>query len=255
MKIRKFSISRSYEIKCKLFEPKDSPVKQIIIGVHGFAGDKESSMLRKLGKECTRHCCGLLCFDFPAHGNSPVNEDMLTVENCKQDLYGVLQYARKQYPNAVKSIFATSFGGYITLLSAHSFPDYPLVLRAPAVTMPKLLLKNVLCTTEEHFKQVGSIRCGFERPIQLPYRFLEELQQQEDLSKKKLPQEMLIIHGDRDNIVPLEDIRAFTEHHQGASLQILPGADHRFKNPGETERILFLTRSFLHFEPESTPFP
>lgn len=245
MKIQTFSISRAYEIKCKMFAPDATNIEHIIIGVHGFAGDKESSMLEKLAEACAPYGTALLCFDFPAHGSSPVNEEMLTIENCKQDLCAVLQYAEELYPKATKSIFATSFGGYITLLCSHKFPMYPLVLRAPAVTMPKLLLENVLCTTQEQFKQVGTIKCGFERPIHLPYSFVEELQQQEDLNEKALQQPALIIHGDRDDIVPIGDIRKFAALHHTISLQIISGADHRFKKTGEMEKILSFTKEFL----------
>ena len=42
MHIRYFSIQRAYEIKCKIFLPEDQNVKSLIVGVHGFAGDKIS---------------------------------------------------------------------------------------------------------------------------------------------------------------------------------------------------------------------
>ena len=245
MRIQTFSISRAYEIRCKLFEPEDSHIKHIIIGVHGFAGDKDSSMLKKLAEHCAPYGMGLLCFDFPAHGSSPVNEELLTVENCKQDLHAVISYAQRRYPHSAISIFATSFGGYITLLCSHSFPAYPLVLRAPAVTMPKLLLETVLHITGEQFKQMGTVKCGFERPILLPYGFLEELEQQQDLYTKPLHQPTLILHGDRDDIVPPEDISRYADLQSSVTLRIIPGADHRFKNGGEMETIISLTKDFL----------
>ncbi|MBQ7415996.1 MAG: hypothetical protein IJW14_03040 [Oscillospiraceae bacterium] len=65
-------------------------------------------MLEKLALACDNGVA-LLCFYFPAHGASPVAEDKLTVENCKEDLLAVAQYVRERYPDAEKSIFATSF--------------------------------------------------------------------------------------------------------------------------------------------------
>ena len=245
MNVQFFSLLRAYEIKCKLFTPDTPQVDHLVLGVHGFAGDRESSMLEKLATQCTSEGGALLCFDFPAHGHSPVKEDMLTAHNCKQDLLAVFRHGEQLYPNAKKSVFATSFGGYITLLCAHELPACPLILRAPAVTMPNLLLKNVLRTTEEHFRQVGVIRCGFERPIHLPFSALEDLREQEDLMAKVLDRQALIIHGDRDDIVPIEDIRQFVSCHHTATLEIIPGADHRFKKPGEMEQILSLTAGFL----------
>lgn len=245
MNINTFSVKRLYEIKCKLFKPEMSTINRVIIGVHGFAGDKESSMLEKLAAELCPCGVALLCFDFPAHGSSPVAEDMLTVENCKQDLCRVYEYAREEFPTADIGFFATSFGGYITLQCAHAFPGCDLILRAPAVTMPVLLLDNVLCTTLDRFREVGVIQCGFERPIRLPYSFVEELQTQENLNKKPIQQRILIIHGDRDDIVPIEDIREFIACHNTATLQVIVGADHRFKKPGEMEEILSHTKAFL----------
>lgn len=243
MKVQRFSLERQYEIKCKLFAPDEGEVTHLIVGVHGFAGDKESSMLETLAFACRD--TALICFDFPAHGDSPVGEECLTVENCQQDLLTVIDYATKQYPRAKKSIFATSFGGYITLLSADWLQGFSLVLRAPAVTMPKLLTETVLKISPEQFREAGTVRCGFERPIDLPCAFYEELLRRGDVCQKQIAPPTLVIHGDCDDIVPLEDIQAFMAAQPNARLQIIPGADHRFKNSGETEAIIGYTKDFL----------
>ena len=241
---QRFSIMRQYEIKCKAFLP-ENEIKNIIIGVHGYAGDKESSMLKKLANSVCQRNTALICFDFPAHGKSPANEDMLTVENCKADLCAVMEYAKTNYPDAIKSVFATSYGGFITLLCADKLNAYKFVLRAPAVTMPEVLLKNVLQTTKEEFKKLNVIESGFERKIKLPYSFYEELTAQENLFTKKFDLPIQIIHGDCDNIVPYSDILAFTSSQKDISLQVIKGADHRFKNAGELEKIIELTQEFI----------
>jgi len=243
-KTQLFSIYRKYEICCKLFTPDNETVNNIIIGVHGFAGDKDSSMLETLAKEVCRKNTALICFDFPAHGCSPVGEDNLTVKNCKNDLRAVIDYASSKYPDAKKSVFATSFGGFITLLLADELADFALVLRAPAVTMPKVLLENVLNVSEEEFKKAGIIECGFERLLKLPYSFYEDLLLHECAMDNQLASKTLIIHGDRDNIVPLSDVEAFVASQSNVSLEIMRGADHRFKNVGEMEKAVELTIRF-----------
>lgn len=240
-----FSIQRQYPISCKLFTPDTESIHHIIIGVHGFAGDKESSMLEKLAETICKHEAALICFDFPAHGNSPVTEELLTINNCKEDLSTVMDYIESRYPSANKSIFATSFGGYISLLCADRFTNMPLVLRAPAVTMPKILLETVLKTTAEDFQRQETIECGFERPIKLPYSFFEELAAQKNISNTVITSPILIIHGDCDDVVPLSDVKAFAACQSNVVLQIIPGADHRFKNKGEIETVIDLTKSFL----------
>ena len=92
MRITYFSIQRAYEIKCKLFIPETQEINNIIVGVHGFAGDKESSVLDQLASACSENGTALISFDFPSHGESPVQEDMLTVENCKNDFLDVFNF-------------------------------------------------------------------------------------------------------------------------------------------------------------------
>lgn len=245
MKLQCFSIKREYEISCKLFTPDTQTVNNVIIGVHGFAGDKDSSMLKKLAMDICQKNAALICFDFPAHGDSCVGEEMLTIENCKNDLLAVIDYVVCKYPDTKKSIFATSFGGFITLLSADKLTNFTLVLRAPAVTMQKLLLDNVLKISAEDFKRENVVECGFERPIKLPYSFYEELLQQENLFNKQFILPILIIHGNRDDIVLLDDVAAFVKLQKNTRLEIIQGADHRFKNTGELEKIVDLTTRFI----------
>lgn len=88
----------------------------IVLGVHGFAGDKECSMLFELAKGIDAFGGALVCIDFPAHGESSVDESKLTVENCINDLLWIAKWVNNNYPSAEKYIFATSFGGYISLL-------------------------------------------------------------------------------------------------------------------------------------------
>ena len=234
--------TQRYPISCKIYAP-DSEAQGVILGVHGFAGDKESSALRKLAKAASKRNTALICFDFPAHGDSKAEEDAFTIENCIQDVLTMAEHIRQQYPNSKKFLFATSFGGFITLLCLKHLVDFQMVLRAPAVTMPEHILLDLLGATEEVFAKQGVITCGFERKIRLPYRFYQELKKH---SVMEVPHDtpMLVIHGDRDDVVPHTDILRYCENHPSAKLCVIPGADHRFKKPGELEQVIDHT---LHY--------
>ena len=240
----RFAIFHTYEVKCKLFLPGNGVIKRIILGVHGFAGDKESSMLSRLAESATLEETALVCFDFPAHGESAHTEDLLTIANCVQDLLCVAEWTRDQYPDAERYIFATSFGGYISLLCTNELSDFSFVLRAPAVTMPKCLLNSVLKVTREEFERGGVLQCGFERKINLPFAFYEEMLQYDPI-KKDYQQQMLIIHGDSDDVVPYSDVVLFCQRHPQMKFITIKGADHRFKKPGEVERIIDETMWFI----------
>lgn len=248
MIIKYFDIEREYPIKCKAFLPDDS-VKMFILGVHGFAGDKESSMLFELAKAVVSEGGAVICFDFPAHGDSPTDESKLTVENCKSDLLAVAKWAENAYPIAEKFVFATSFGGYISLLAADNMTGYKLMLRAPAVTMPKVLLEAVLNLTANQFKKAGVIECGFERKIRLPYSFYQDLVCY-DLYEKNYDNPILVIHGDKDDVVPIDDVVRFCDNRKNTSLVVIDNADHRFKKAGEIERVVCTAARFMEIANE-----
>lgn len=244
MIIKYFDIEREYPIKCKAFIPDNGDVKRFILGVHGFAGDKESSALFELAKAVTPEGAAVFCFDFPAHGDSPADESKLTVENCKSDLLTVAKWIEDTYPDAEKIVFATSFGGYISLLASDSLTGYKMILRAPAVTMPEVLLEAVLNVTANQFRKAGVIECGFERKINLPYSFYENLVCYNPY-EKNYDNPVLIIHGNKDDVVPVDDVIRFCNNRKNVSLAIIENADHRFKKAGEIERVVCEATGFM----------
>jgi dienelactone hydrolase len=80
----------------------------------------------------------------------------------------------------------------------------------------------------------------------LPYSFYEDLLSQVVIGSKQISLPILIIHGDHDDIVPLSDIEAFSSSQSNVSLKIISGADHRFKNEGEIQTIVDITKTFLN---------
>lgn len=107
--------SSNYKISAKSYIPKN--MKEIVIACHGFAGDKESSAILALANELAKEKIGVICFDLPGHGESEVNADMLSIQNCIQDINAIEEYIIKTYGNIPVSIFATSFGAYLTLIN------------------------------------------------------------------------------------------------------------------------------------------
>lgn len=240
----RFDIFHTYGIKCKLFLPGNGVIKRIILGVHGFAGDKESSMLSRLAESATSEETALISFDFPTHGESTQTEDSLTIANCVRDLLCVAEWVREQYPDAGRYIFATSFGGYISLLCADELQDFSFVLRAPAINMPQCLLNSVLKVTREEFERAKVLQCGYERKIDLPFAFYEGMLQHDPVNRD-YQQQMLVIHGDCDDVVPYCDVALFCRNHPHVEFITIKGADHRFKKPGEIERIIDKTMRFI----------
>ena len=240
---------KSYKIDTKIYIPAGE-MKEIIRACHGFAGDKESSAIEALANEMMKNHVGVICFDFPGHGKSEVNADKLTIDNCIQDINGIEKFVIDTYGNIPVSIFATSFGAYITLINiARNNKKYKnIILRSPAIRMGEIYKNTLLRENLDEYKKRGYTKLGFEREMLVPYSFLEELEENDifKIFENKEIQNMYIIQGDQDDIAPIADTKEFIkEHKQNIKLFIIPGADHRMKGPGELEKAIEYSKEII----------
>ncbi len=240
--IHKFSLpSDGYDISCKLFAPPFGKPNGIVIGVHGFAGDKNSSVLTQLALALHKKQWALVCFDFPAHGDSTAPDDRLRVDNCKRDLLTVVSWAKTTYSDAAYGLFATSFGGYIASLCTEELSGIRKVFRAPAVTMATALEHIVAPTAVEELLENGAV-CGFERNMHVSGALYRDLLEQPFL----IPDEpFMIIHGTKDDVIPFAAVKQLSERCDHICLIAVEGADHRFKRPDDLEIILENSVSWL----------
>lgn len=217
---------------------------RIIIAMHGFNGSKGSLAITMLQEAENALGTGLVKFDWPAHGRSTAEDKDLTVRNCLSDLDTVISCVREHHPGASLTAFATSYGGYITLLYAAEHPEVfeQIVLRSPALQFHRVLRDTIMTEDmKEQLARDGYFTCGFDRMIDVPEVFFSETAEH-DLNTvyagQMLPH-VTIIHGDSDELVPYSDSVSFAREH-GCALHTVPGADHRYTGEGQlAEAIRF----------------
>lgn len=221
----------------------------IILAMHGFAGDKESGCIRLLEQEANKAGMGLIKFDWPGHGDSEADGDSLTLENCLSDLHTVVEYAREKYPEARLAAFATSFGGYVTLLYHYRHGDTfdHIILRSPAIRMYNIM-ENVIMTEEskKDLLRQHYFFYGFERITKISEHFVNELKANDlfELYGGLPLTNVSILHGSMDDIAPIQDSMEFARLH-GCSLYPVEGADHRYKKAGELEQVIGISLPIL----------
>ena len=224
--------------------------KTIIIAMHGFCGDKESSCIAELEKKALALDIGLIKFDWAGHGESEANGEQLTIGNCMSDIESIVEHIKESFPEATLVAFSTSFGGYLTLLYLYSHGDVfdRIILRSPAINMYKILISSIL--TKEELSQIeedGAAEFGFERKLKITDDFLIELRDN-DINKlyKGISLPMVsIIHGTEDNLVPFEDSELFAREH-ACKLYPVIGADHRYKKEGELEKVIKISLDIIN---------
>ena len=226
--------SNGYDISCLEWKPQKE--NAVLVCLHGFAGDKYSSVISALAEELSQQAVRVISFDWPGHGKSPADGSELLVTNCMNDLESVIHYLDES--EGPRYLFATSFGGFIGLNYVIRNPRVfaKIILRSPALNMPdtfrSFLTDKELLTLE----QGGTVEKGFDRPLFLKKKFYDELIQYR-LQEPELSIPGMMIQGDRDEVVDPNDSIAFARRN-GWKLHIVRYADHRYKNPGNLEEII-----------------
>ena len=225
-----------------------------LLCLHGFAGDKYSTVIEAVAKDRCRAGFRCVTFDWPGHGDSTADSSMLTIENCLADLGAVVKHLR-QAAAAVPSgstsaplfCFATSFGGYLAMLDYRRHPKHfdRILLRSPALRMGKVLRSFLDEDHMRRFQGGEALNFGFDRPLFLHDDFLSDLETPDHDAFLTLDgigcgpasAPVAIIHGDADDVVPVTDSLRFAEDNH-LPIRIVKGADHRYKKPGELEQII-----------------
>ena len=215
----------------------------ILICLHGFAGDKNSSVIAALSDVLDKSGIGIIAPDWPAHGESRAEDEELTVENCLSDLQTIIEEIGQRRIFC----FATSFGGYIAALYRNDHPEVfeKTVLRSPALKIADSFRKII---GEDKFRKIENgekIEVGFERIMLLGNGFYQSLVRNPVYDVPAVhPESVLILQGDEDDVVDPSLICEYARKN-GIRLELFEGTDHRYKKPGELEHIVEATVDFL----------
>ena len=245
---QRLTISRGgLETPCIVREPEYGKPSRIVLGVHGFGGSKNDDIQLSIAEEMELFGSVSLRFDFPAHGEN--EEDVLTLGGCVDTLLDVAEYALERYPGLEDMcIFATGFGAYVTLTALQDLIELPcrlrLVVQTPSLRMDKTIL-GMTRVTEVTLKAMEMTITRGRRPIGITYEFYKELRSNPALAT--YPLSFLILHGEFDDYIPMGDIQQLRDLNEHSRLVIIPGASHRFLEPGAWDMVLDLTRDWFEF--------
>ncbi len=224
-----------------------SNISKVLITVHGFAGDKESSVIIRLGEELAKHNIAVISFDLPCHG-SDLNDKPINLKECFSYLEKIIDYAKKEYDLPI-SLFATSFGGFLTLnyLKNNSYEFDKIILRAPAINMDKILADVIIPEHGFVLKDLENIiNLGYEKPLLVGQKFYDDLVETNLNNFIDEHNNYFLIQGMKDNVVnPNYAIEFCNNNLKHCEIFKFENADHRFKNDGELEKIVEITKNIL----------
>lgn len=221
-------------IRCKRYARERDEVKTVVLFGHGFGGHKDNRAAERFAGRLLEKNRGVavVTFNFPCHGDDVRKK--LRLEDCDAYLHTMIAYLNEKYHSPALYAYATSFGGYLFLkyVSEHGNPFERLAFRCPAVNMHEVLWGVM---TEEEQKKVArgkTAQVGFDRKISVDTPLLESLRDADIRTRDFRPfaDRILILHGDRDEVVPHAEGSAFAAKN-GIRFETSEGTDHRFQNP------------------------
>lgn len=236
-------------LSSKIYLP-ESPVKEIVIGIHGFSGDKESSVLIELSKHLNKTGVALVTFDLPGHGEND-HSTPLNLNKCIESIKSIFDFTKETFKRLPISAFATSFGGYLLLqhLSRQDEDLHKVILRAPAIFMADVLEFAILPFNNYSAEDLNkTIDLGFENQMLINKQFLDDLKYNNLEKTPKTKNFLYVIQGKKDNIVNYKMNETFFNDYYPNKHKIIyfENADHRFKKAGELERIIKETIEILN---------
>ncbi|MCX6815026.1 MAG: alpha/beta hydrolase [Candidatus Aenigmarchaeota archaeon] len=238
-----FRNSRGLNLVGILHTP-ERPTKKAVIIAHGFTSDKTGSheKIPKLAQRLEAIGIAVLRFDFSGCGES--DPDTITVAKEVDDLRSAILFMRGKGYTEI-ALVGSSLGGLISILS-YDKDIYTLVLWAPVTTAK---VPSIYSTKEvkeqldkKGFAMIKNAR-GVEHKIERLYvNERKGVDREKILSAVKKP--VMIIHGDADDIVPVQDSReAIKLLPKGSKLEIIEGGNHFFT--GKVDEVIGLTVKWL----------
>jgi alpha-beta hydrolase superfamily lysophospholipase len=192
-----------------------------IIACHGLFSSKGSKKYIELGKKYCQHGYNVLRFDFRGCGKSMGSFHQSTLTNRLHDLRQVLLYLRNRYMDLHVGLFGSSMGGVISILTASQalWPEIKAL---------------VVWSTPISFTDIETLPLEFRNDLK-KYYILDAV--------SNLPP-ILIIHGIKDNLVPLFHARTLYKQASMPKKINIFDTDHGFSSPMEREKAISLSLSW-----------
>ncbi len=235
MKSQDYIVSRNgYNVSCKLYYEDKKAIPAVVIFGHGFGGHKDNKAAERFAQRALDKLhFATVTFNWPCHGDDVRKK--LRLSDCDGYLTVVIEDIRERYGEPRLFAYAISFGAFLFLkyISDHGSPFQRMALRCPAVDLYGIQTERIMTPEElERIEKGKEAAVGFDRKVALDKTYLDEIKAVDLLHMDFTPwmDDVLILHGTRDEIVPIEMVRRFADD-QLMEFVPIDRADHRFQDP------------------------
>lgn len=198
-----------------------------VIASHGLLSSKDSEKYISLGERLSRKGIAMLRFDFRGIGESEGRMDDDSISRRLIDLESAISFVKSQRDVGNRiGLIGSSLGGYISLIMA---------------SIEKEIKATVVWATPFNLDNIGSKKDSedYSPPGEA---FLKDLPRHRLITFLQKLSNCLIIHGERDELVPMEHaLKIFRHLNIPKEIHIIGGADHRLTDPIHRQHAIELT--------------
>ena len=215
-----------------------------VILCHGMDSNKNSEKLVRLAVLLAERGIVSLRFDFAYVGESSENFADISYSGEVEDLRAACSFMRHRCGQPI-AVLGSSMGGTVALLYAAADPDLATLVTISAPIHPEAFPRRIL--SPEQLQKWRERGFTFYNGQRLNVALLEDLETIDVLrSARKIECPVLIIHGDADEVVPVEEAYELDACLAGRKkLMIMKGADHRLSDPMLMQQALTETLDWL----------
>jgi len=232
-----FSNCRGQTLKGVLHVPEGNDAHAAVILCHGMESNKESGKPTTLGRRLAERGILALRFDFAYAGESSGKFEEITYSGEVEDLTAAFAFVLRYQVKKV-GVLGSSMGGTAALLFAAKEKRVTALVTIAAPVHPEKFTDRLLTPDEiKQWREVGWISYHGRR---INVSLLDELEKINIPAEiKKISCPVLIIHGDADQTVPVEEAHELHTLLKGTKkICILEECDHRLSDPSHLDEAL-----------------
>jgi len=231
-----------------LSNPTSNKENPIVILCHGLTTRKEGKIYTILSGSFNNKGISSFRFDFFGHGESEGNIEDITISKGVDDVLNAVKFLRDEGYKKI-GLFGSSFGGLSSIIAASKL-DGLLFLALKSPVSDYLEFKNNTMTKKQiqEWKNKGyTFYLGQHKAkFRLNYSFFEDFKNNDAYEyAKKISIPALIVHGECDEKIPIEQSKKTCKLMKNCRLEIIKGADHFYSKPKDSRKIIDLISGFI----------
>lgn len=238
----RFPSPRGQRLAACLHRPADRPPTGAVVVAHGMLSSKDSPKHQALADRLAAAGFAALRFDFTGLGESEGSQETLTVSREIEDLRAALQLL-EDLLGLPAAVVGSSLGGTVAVLAAADRDD----LRAlVTISAPARLPHQPHASWDHGRGRNGDGRVEVARGTFLRREFFDDAARHDVvLAARAVRCPWLVVHGERDDVVPPADGHLLAAAARDAVLVAHPEAGHRFQRPELRRWLVDTTVDFL----------